>query len=101
MSYTISAKNCWYDNERIIVKMYFLNDVPFTFDEYPDGHLYDKELVLSANNNRKYEIDDVYKGSNYLIMESCHPYLDSVEILNPDILPDDLSCYYDEEDFMG
>ena len=101
MSYTICARNCWYDNERIIVKMYFLNDVPFTFDEYPDGHLYDKELVLSANNSRKYQVDDVYKGSNYLIMESCHPYFDAIEILNPDILPDDLTCYYDEEDFMG
>ena len=101
MSYTISIKNCWYDNERIIVKMYFLNDVPFTFDEYPDGHLYDKELIACANCNRRFVIDDVYKGSNYLILESCHPYFDPVEILNPELLPEDLISYYDEEDFMG
>ena len=48
MSYTVSTKHCWYNDERIIVKMYFLNDIPFTFDEMPDGHLYDKDLVEEA-----------------------------------------------------
>jgi hypothetical protein len=34
-------------------------------------------------------------------LESCHPYFDPVEILNPELLPEDLISYYDEEDFMG
>lgn len=102
MSYTISTAHCWYDNERCIVKMYFLNDVPFTFDDMPDGHLYDIGLVQEANKNRSYDVDDVYKGSNYLILEQAHPCFDMIEILNPEILPDDLIGFYlDEEDYLG
>ena len=102
MSYTISTKHCWYNDERMIVKMYFLNDVPFTFDEMPDGHLYDQSLIEEANKYQSYEVDDVYKGSNYLIMEEAHPCFDSVDILNPEILPEDLIGFYgDEEDYLG
>ena len=102
MSYTVSTTHCWYNEGKIIVKMYFLNDIPFTFDEMPDGHLYDRDLVDEANRNLSYEIDDVYKGSNYLIMEQAHPCFDSIDILNPEVLPEDLQCFYqDEEDLLG
>ena len=102
MSYTVSTKHCWYNDEKIIVKMYFLNDVPFTFDEMPDGHLYDKDLVEEACKNKSYEVDDVYKGSNYLIMEQAHPCFDPIDILNPEVLPEDLIGFYsDEEDYLG
>ena len=57
--------------------MYFLNDIPFTFDDLPDGHLYDKDLVEEANGNAQYEMDDIYKGSQYLILEQAHPCFDS------------------------
>ena len=102
MSYTVSTKHCWYNDERMIVKMYFLNDVPFTFDEMPDGHLYDRDLVEEANKNKSYEVDDVYKGSNYLILEQAHPCFDSIDILNPEVLPEDLIGFFsDEEDYLG
>jgi len=102
MSYTVSAKHCWYDGEKIIVRMYFLNDIPFTFDDMPDGHLYDKDLIDEANGNISYEVEDVYKGSNYLILEGAHPCFDTIEILNPELLPQDLEYFYgDEEDLMG
>jgi len=101
MSYTVSSKHCWYNDERIIVKMYFFEGIPFTFDEMPDGHLWDRELVYEANKNESYEIEDVYKGSNYLMMEEMHPCFDNIQILNPEILPDDLVPYFDEEDFRG
>ena len=102
MSYTVSTKHCWYNDERMIVKMYFLNDVPFTFDEMPDGHLYDRDLVEEANRNKSYEVDDVYKGSNYLIMEQAHPCFDPIDILNPEVLPEDLIGFFsDEEDYLG
>ena len=82
--------------------MYFLNDVPFTFDEMPDGHLYDRDLVEEANRNKSYEVDDVYKGSNYLIMEQAHPCFDPIDILNPEVLPEDLIGFFsDEEDYLG
>jgi|TARA_B100000035_G_C20516552_1_gene343503 hypothetical protein len=82
--------------------MYFLNDVPFTFDEMPDGHLYDRDLVEEANKNKSYEVDDVYKGSNYLILEQAHPCFDPIDILNPEVLPEDLIGFFsDEEDYLG
>jgi len=102
MSYTVSAEHCWYNEEKIIVKMYFLNGIPFTFDDMPDGHLYDRDLVDEANKNKSYEIDDVYNGSNYLIMEQAHPCFDPVEISNPEVLPEDLIGFHtDEEDLLG
>tara|TARA_B100000003_G_scaffold162914_1_gene148822 strand:+ start:64 stop:369 length:306 start_codon:yes stop_codon:yes gene_type:complete len=101
MSYTISTKHCWYNDEKIIVKMYFFEGIPFTFDEMPDGHLYDRDLVEEANKNKSYEVEDVYKGSGYLIMESMHPCFDPIEISNADELPEDLIPFYDEEDFIG
>ena len=101
MSYTITTKHVWYNEEKIIVKMYFFEGIPFTFDEMPDGHLYDRDLVDEADKNPSYEIEDVYRGSNYMIMESMHPCFDMIEISNPQDLPPDLIPFYDEEDFMG
>jgi hypothetical protein len=101
MSYTISTAHVWYEERKYIVKMYFFENIPFTFDEMPDGHLYDKDLVEEANKNLAYEIEDVYKGSNYMIMESMHPCFDMVEIKNPNDLPEDLVPFYDEEDFTS
>jgi hypothetical protein len=101
MSYTIQTSYCWYDEGNIIVKMYFLENIPFTFDEMPDGHLLDQDLVKEANKNPSYEPDDVYKGSNYLMMEGMHPCFDNIDIKNPKNLPEDLETFYNEEDFLG
>ena len=102
MPYTISTAHCWYNEGKIIVKMYFLESIPFTFDEMPDGHLYDLDLIKEADNNRRYEVEDVYKGSNYMIMESMHPCFDMIEISNPENLPEDLIPFYNgEEDLLG
>ena len=100
-TFEVSSSLVWYNDERMVVKMYFLNDIPFTFDELPVGHLWDQDLVKEANTNRSFEVEDVYKGSNYLIQEQCHPCFDSIEISNPEILPDDLVSYFDEEDLRG
>ena len=81
MSFAVSTKHCWYDDANMIVKMYFLNDIPFTFDDLPDGHLYDRDLVEEANGNAQYEMEDIYKGSQYLILEQAHPCFDPIEIL--------------------
>ena len=102
MSYKIDTAYCWYDNGSMIVKMYFINQVPFTFDELPDGHLYDKDLVELANNERSFEPEDLYKSSFYLIDEEVHPCLFPIELENPEDMPqEDYEYQYDEEDFMG
>jgi len=36
--------------------MYFFEGIPFTFDEMPDGHLYDLDLVQEADKNESYAV---------------------------------------------
>jgi hypothetical protein len=98
MSYRINHAYCWYNEGTMIVKMYFINHVAFTFDELPEGHLYDKELCKEADKNYSFEPDDLYKSSFYLIDEQCHPMLFPVELENPEDMPDDLEILYDEGD---
>ena len=102
MSYRIDTAYCWYDNGSMIVKMYFINQIPFTFDELPDGHLYDKDLVELANNERSFEPEDLYKSSFYLIDEEAHPCLFLMDLENPEDMPqEEFEFQYDEEDLMG
>ena len=101
MSYRIDTAYCWYNNGSMIVKMYFINQVPFTFDELPDGHLEDDDLKRLADKERSYEPEDLYRSSFYLIDEEAHPCMFPVELENPEDMPDEIEYYYDEEDFMG
>tara|TARA_B100001559_G_C16497830_1_gene621750 strand:+ start:1329 stop:1673 length:345 start_codon:yes stop_codon:yes gene_type:complete len=100
MSFIVTTKNCWL-NKKEIVKIFFLNDIPFTFDDLPVGYFYDKQIVEEANSNQDYSGEDIYKGSNYLIMEKCHPCFDDIEILNPENLPEEIQSFYNgEEDLL-
>ena len=101
MSYRIDHAYCWYNDGSMIVKMYFINQVPFTFDELPDGHLEDDDLKRLADKERSYEPEDLYRSSFYLIDEEAHPCMFPVELENPEDMPDELEFYCDEEDFMG
>ena len=101
MSYRIDTAYCWYDNGSMIVKMYFINQVPFTFDELPDGHLQDEELKRLADKERSFEPEDLYRSSFYLIDEEAHPCMFPIELENPEDMPDDDYYVYDEEDWVG
>jgi hypothetical protein len=71
----------------MIVRMYFIQDVPFTFDELPEGSIYDKELIEIANKYYHYEPEDLYKNSFYLIDEEAHPCLFDLDLENPEDMP--------------
>lgn len=94
MSYEISKKFCWYNEGTQIVLMYFISEVPFTFDDLPDGHLYDQDLCKEANKNPAFEPENLYISSSYLIEEEAHPCFFNIEIKNPEDLPEDLEVYY-------
>jgi hypothetical protein len=89
MKYRIDTSYVWYNRGTQIVLMYFINQVPFTFDELPDDCLYDQELVELADNERSFEAEDLYQSSYYLILEECHPLMFEVELENPEMLPVD------------
>lgn len=101
MSYKITHAYCWYNEGTMIVKMYFINSVPFTFDELPDGHLYDKDLIKLADQNRTFEPEDLYKNSFYLIDEEAHPCLFMMDLENPEDMPPDMEYLFDEEDLTS
>lgn len=72
-----------------LVIMYFIEGIPFTFDDVPDAFYYDKEITELADCMGCYELDDIYKSSNYLISEECHPMLFEMNLKNPELLPTD------------
>jgi len=89
MKYRIDTRYVWYNNGSQIVLMYFINHVPFTFDELPDETLYDLEVIKIADNERRFEPEDLYRASFYLIDEQCHPMMFELELENPEMLPAD------------
>jgi len=101
MSYKITKGYCWYNEGTQIVLMYFINSSPFTFDELPDGHLYDLDLCRAADKERTFEPEDLYKNSFYLIDEEAHPCLFSVDLENPEDMPDDEEYFYSEGDLSS
>jgi len=101
MAYRIDHAYCWYNESSMIVKMYFINQIPFTFDELPDGHLYDQDLIKLADKERSFEPEDLYRNSFYLIDEEVHPCFFPIELENPEDMPDEISYDHDEEDLLG
>ena len=86
MKYKISSKYCYYNNE--IVEMYFINNVPFTFEEIPQIMQDDPYVQIDASNNQEYAPEDLYRTSFYLIDEECHPCLFPVDLENPEDMPE-------------
>jgi hypothetical protein len=89
MKYKIDAAYCWYNKGTQIVLMYFINHIPFTFDELPDCAMQDLEVIHLADQQLRYDPEDLYRKSFYLIDEECHPMLFDVELENPEMLPVD------------
>jgi hypothetical protein len=91
MKYKLNVGYRWIDtsNESFIVKMYFIQEMPFTFDELPKIIQDDPEIILEASENQRYADEDIYLSSIYLGMEEAHPLMHSLEYENPDCLPVD------------
>ncbi len=72
-----------------VVLMYFIQNIPYTFDELPTIIQDHPNIQIEALSYRDYDDEDLYKYSNYLIMEEMHPLMYSLEIQNPELLPQD------------
>ena len=94
--FIVDARYVWYNQGTMIVLMYFLNNVPFSFDEVfrLEAHKYmdplDMECMNLADKESRYNPEDVFKGASYLIAEQAHPCFHDIEIQNIEILPDDI-----------
>jgi len=89
MKYRIDTRYVWYNKGSQIVLMYFINGISFTFDDVPDSYIYDPEILEIADKERRYEPEDLYKTSFYLIDEQCHPLMFELDLENPEMLPVD------------
>lgn len=88
LEYYIEQRFCWYNNKTQLVLMYFLNTIPFTFDDLDEEYWNDPEVIKIADQERSFEAEDLFRGSNYLIQEECHPCFYEVNLVNPECLPD-------------
>lgn len=77
-----------YNRSKKIVLMYFVNGIPFTFDDIDDMGSIEFSME-TANGSESYTLDDIYKGSSYLMAEEAHPCLFDVKVDNPELLPTD------------
>ena len=103
MKHKITYSYNWYDShyDKFIIKTYYINHIPFTFDELPELAIHDPDLNELADMQTRFEPEDLYKSSNYLIMEEAHPCFFPVELVNPEDLPDDLEFQYNGEDLAS
>lgn len=90
MDYYIEQKFCWYvcDGAKHLVLMYFLNTVPFTFDDLDEEYWNDPQVIKIADQELTFGPEDLYRGSCYLIQEECHPCFNELDLVNPECMPD-------------
>lgn len=88
MSYKITQSYNWYKTpeDKFIIKTYYINNIPFTFDDIPEIAQSDPEIIEKANQQLTMTPEIFYQKSFYLIDEEVHPCLFPVELENPEVL---------------
>ena len=88
MKYQITTSYNWYktDTDTFIIKTYYINNIPFTFDELPEIAQDDPEIIDYANNHLLMTPEIFFQKSFYLIDEQAHPMLFELELENPEAL---------------
>ena len=84
--YVISRKYAFVDNEPVL--MYYVNEIPFSFDVLEREEKQDKWILAEAAINFDYTLDDIFRYSDYLIAEECHPVLFELDLVNPELIPE-------------
>ncbi len=79
--------HCFVANEPVL--MYFVEGVPLSFDVLEREQKEDKWILSEAALNQEYTLEDIFRYSDYLIAEECHPVLFELELVNPEVLPDE------------
>lgn len=85
--YTITRKHVFVDNEPVL--MYYIENIPFAFDLLENDQKQDKWILSEAAINQEYTMEDIFRYSDYLIAEECHPVLFELDLVNPENLPDE------------
>ena len=90
MKYRIDTKYAWYDHEgEHLVLLYWIQNIPFTFDELPELARQNPSVIQLANSGPRWDAEKMYRSSMYLMAEECHPMCFELELENPELLPVD------------
>ena len=85
--YTITRKHVFVDSEPVL--MYYIESMPFAFDVLEKEEKDNKWILAEAAMNQDYTLEDIFKYSDYLIAEECHPVLFDLDLVNPEVMPDE------------
>ena len=91
MKYQITTEYAWYDTPEgsNVILAYFIQNVPFTFDELPEIARNLPEVEMAANDNKRWTPEEMYRASMYLMTEEAHPMMFELEVDRPELLPVD------------
>lgn len=85
--YKVTAKHIITDEEGV-VKAYFLNEIPFTYDSLDDSVKDDEAVITEAIHNPSLSIELIHQKSAYLLEEGLHPLLSGIQLHPESVLPD-------------
>ena len=71
------------------VRMYFIQDMPYTFDELPQIIQDHPSVQSEALLGKDWDDEELYRTSSYLMAEECHPLVFNIQLDNPQLLPQD------------
>jgi hypothetical protein len=88
MKYKITTSYNWYETEddKYIIKTYYINGIAFTFDEILEESQDDPEIIAKANEQLTMTAEIFFKSSFYLMDEQAHPILFELDLENPEAL---------------
>jgi hypothetical protein len=88
MKYKITHSYNWYQTpeDKFIIKTFYINNIPFTFDEILEELQQDPEIIAWANEQLTMTPEIFYQKSFYLIDEQAHPCLFEMDLENPEVL---------------
>lgn len=87
MKYELSQSYAFYMGS--VVRMYFIQGIPYTFDELPLLIQDHPSVQAEALAGRDWDDEEMYMYSSYLMSEECHPCMFDIEVNDPALLPQD------------
>jgi hypothetical protein len=87
MKYSVTQGYRFYMGQ--VVRMYFIQGIPYTFDELPQLVQDHPSVLQQALHHHDFDDEELYRASSYLIEEGCHPLMFEIEVDDPSLLPQD------------
>ena len=87
MKYTLTQSYAFYMG--MVVRMYFIQGIPYTFDELPTLVQDHQAVQTEALEGPDWDDEELYRWSSYLVAEEAHHCMFELTVDNPELLPKD------------